>query len=105
MAIHRRGRVAPNRACTKPCIASASEQDLYKFRVTSATQLYAKLYNNTQDVQLELLDSTGRRVAYSGRDGATTVEAFYANLSAGTYYIRVLFAGAAKTNYRLRLAA
>ncbi|WP_428938143.1 PKD domain-containing protein [Fontivita pretiosa] len=86
-------------------IASTSEQDLYRFSLSSATQLYAKLYNNTQDVQLELLDSTGRRLYYSGRTGATAAEAFYANLSAGTYYVRVIFAGAAKTNYRLRLAA
>ena len=62
-----------------------------------------KLYNMTDDADLMVLDSAGNRVAYSHRTGASA-EAMTLDLSAGTYYVRVLFAnGVNATPYRIRL--
>jgi hypothetical protein len=49
-----------------------------------------------------LLDAAGTRIAYSKRAGAAD-EYFLMDLTPGTFYVRVLFAGTTATNYRLRI--
>jgi hypothetical protein len=75
----------------------------YQFTSTGAAHLYTKLYQNTDNLQLELLDSTGQRIGFS--DGAGTAnEVIRATIHAATYFVRITFAGASATPFRLRLA-
>jgi PKD repeat protein len=92
------------RGATKALSADiAGGSVVYQFTSTGAAHLYTKLYQNTDNLQLELLDSTGQRIGFS--DGAGTAnEVIRATIHAATYYVRITFAGATATPFRLRLA-
>lgn len=83
-------------------LGTDDRNDLYRFTVTESTHLYIKLYNLTDNADLQILDSEGNRIAYAKRSG-TSAETLDLHLSAGTYYVRALFAGTMSTNYRLRV--
>jgi hypothetical protein len=83
-------------------IGTSDRNDYYKITLDSPTRVYTKLYNLTDNADLQILDSAGNRIGYSKRGGAAT-EFLTLNLGAGTYYVRVLFAGVSSTSYRLRV--
>jgi hypothetical protein len=76
--------------------------DFYRIDLTQNAGVYVKLYNLTDDADLQLLDSDGNRIAYSKHTG-DSAEFFTLALTPGTYYARVIFSnGMTGTGYRLR---
>jgi hypothetical protein len=84
-------------------VDSTDMQDYYKFRLHDKLSIAAKLYNLTDDANLQLRDSDGTLISASGRTG-TTYELITRVLKPGTYFLRVLLPGTHGTAYRLRLA-
>jgi hypothetical protein len=86
-------------------LVMADAQDWYQFQVNgtgSNTRYVGINFNNSRgDLDLEVLDSTGRRVGLS--DGVTNSERVSLNtLGSGTYYVRVYgYRGALNPNYQL----
>ena len=60
----------------------------YRFELTQASDMTIVLENPSGDVDLFLLDSSGRELDSSTNPG-TTADALYPRLEAGTYYLRV----------------
>jgi parallel beta-helix repeat protein len=85
-------------------IGAIDRNDYYRFDVATALRINVKLYNMTDNGELQLFNSAGVRLAYCHNAGLA-VETFAMNLARGTYYLRVLYLGTAGTNYRLRLEA
>ncbi|WP_428937835.1 PKD domain-containing protein [Fontivita pretiosa] len=84
--------------------AGGSSSDLFRFTLESSARTYLKLYGLSDNADLELYDSRGSALRVSRRAGSS-YEVIVADLVAGTYYARVVAAGAGATSYRLRIAA
>jgi len=83
-------------------IGELDRNDYYRIDLATLLRLNIKLYNLTGNADLQLYNSAGVRLAYAHNTGAAG-ESITTDLAAGTYYIRVLYAGSGGTNYRLRL--
>ncbi|HEY7090425.1 MAG TPA: LamG-like jellyroll fold domain-containing protein [Tepidisphaeraceae bacterium] len=84
-------------------VGANDRNDYYKVTLSSAMTLSIKLYNLTDNADLQVFDATGKRIAWSKNSG-TTAESLALKLAAGTYYVRVLYLGSNGTYYRLRMA-
>jgi hypothetical protein len=78
-------------------------QDYYRVRISSTSTLTAKMYNLTDDANLQLRAEDGTLISTSGRAG-TSYEYISRTLKPGTYYYRVINNGNPGTNYALRVA-
>ena len=78
--------------------------DFFKITLPTKLSMAIKLYNMTDDADLQLLDSTGARLVLRKHTG-TTQEVINQTLKAGTYYLRVQYLYSLGTPYRLRVAA
>jgi parallel beta-helix repeat protein len=78
-------------------------QDYYRVRISSTMTLTAKVFNLTDDANLQLRAEDGTLIQASGRAG-TSYEYISRTLKAGTYYFRVINNGARGTNYSMRVA-
>ncbi len=78
-------------------------QDYYRVRISSTMTLTAKVYNLTDDANLQLRSEDGTLIQASGRVG-TSYEYISRTLKAGTYYFRVINNGVRGTNYAMRVA-
>jgi hypothetical protein len=83
-------------------VGADDRNDYVRFTITQPTKIYLKLYELTDNADLQLLDASGQRIAYSYRTGAAT-DTIQITLEPGVYYARVFFTGAVGTSYRLRL--
>ncbi|GCA94942.1 pre-peptidase C-terminal domain-containing protein, partial [Microcystis aeruginosa] len=84
--------------------------DYYKFTLTSDSVLDLKLTGLTADAYVQLLDSTGKWIIGSYKDGIVD-ENLRRSLRVGTYYVQIQpdvqpdFSGRQNTNYSLNLVA
>ena len=83
-------------------VGVSDRNDYFKFTLASPLSVYVKLYNMTDNADLMLLNSAGTRIGYSKNTGSAA-DGLMLNLSAGTYYVRVLYTGSLGTTYRLRV--
>jgi len=65
-------------------------QDWSRFTVSGRTSGTIQLSGMTQDLDIELYNSSGTRIGHSIRSGTSTDTITLTNLAAGTYYVRVL---------------
>jgi len=70
-------------------IGVRGDVDYYNFVITSGGTITISLTTLPADYQLSLLSSNGTTVIQSSTNGGTNNETINANLSAGTYYVRV----------------
>lgn len=88
-------------------LSSADKVDYYRFTLATAKRVNVSLTGFSQNLNVELRDSSARVLNFS-RNGGTAAERFTsARLAAGTYYVRVGYAGAAgaRSSYRLTLSS
>ncbi|HQW06158.1 MAG TPA: fibronectin type III domain-containing protein [Flavobacteriales bacterium] len=76
-------------ASVSALIASNSDEDFYRFTLTSTSTIYMSLSNLAGDYDLFLLDGAGTELASSEYGGTTNESINYANAAAGTYHVRV----------------
>ncbi len=84
-------------------VGLADPNDFMRIQVPQQSYVQFGLSGLRADADLQLLDSSGRSIAYSARGGSNS-EAINEDLPAGTYYVRVYrFSG--DTNYTLTMNA
>jgi hypothetical protein len=76
--------------------------DLYKLDLVTTTAVDVRLLDMIGDADLQILDSSGNRLAYAKHSGSVD-EVITMTLSAGSYYVRVLSTKGLETSYRLRM--
>jgi hypothetical protein len=76
-------------ASVSALIASNSDEDFYRFTLTSTSTIYMSLSNLAGDYDLFLLDGAGTELASSEYGGTTNESINYTNAAAGTYHVRV----------------
>jgi hypothetical protein len=96
------GIVAPK--VYNDALGPGDRQDYYKFSLTGKHTFVARMTELSDDVDLQLISSTGRVLATSENGGAAN-EAITRVLREGTYYVRVFSTTAIRSNYRLSLNA
>jgi trimeric autotransporter adhesin len=83
-------------------IGNGDSNDYYRFSVSSPGQLNLSLAGLSADADVELLNADGVRLTDSTAGGSNS-ESIIAQLTAGTYYVRVLPYQSAVTTYSLSL--
>jgi Beta-propeller repeat/Bacterial pre-peptidase C-terminal domain len=81
--------------------------DVYRFNVTSRSNLNAFITNTGTSVNFQLLDSNGNVIQNSlnGFEGINPAQTIARLLNPGTYFVRVTSVGDNSTNYTLNIAA
>lgn len=83
--------------------SGADTQDWFKIRVDGATSGSITLSGMTRDLDLELYNSSGTRIASSTRSGTATDAINLNNLGAGDYFVRVVpYGSGSGSAYALR---
>jgi hypothetical protein len=82
-------------------IGSAGDEDWYRFDVSNAGHHLVTLGELPADYDLHVFTGSGRAVASSTRDGRA-YEDVYAELRAGSYYVRVRGSARSKATYALQ---
>jgi hypothetical protein len=77
------------------------DEDWYRFDVTTAGHHLVTLGSLPADYDLHVFTGSGRAVGSSTRDGRS-YEDVYAQLGAGSYYVRVRGSARSKTTYALQ---
>ncbi len=86
-------------------VSGTDRVDFYKFQVGANGQTKIDLSGMSRDIDIQVLDSSGRVLA-SGSKGGTAAESVSLNLTAGaTYYVKVFpyASGGSTSNYTLRI--
>jgi hypothetical protein len=93
-----------NGAWVRERIATATDEDWYRFDVPKATLVTATLGTLPANYSLSIYDSAGRHVRTSNHPGVTFERVLWTAPAAGTYYARVDSAGGsnASRSYALR---
>ncbi|NEP82066.1 MAG: T9SS type A sorting domain-containing protein [Okeania sp. SIO3B3] len=81
------------------------QADWYKFTLSSEKNLNLDLDNLGANANVEIYDSDGETLLFRSRKRGSNPENINETLDAGTYFVKVLPQGNARTNYRLSLNA
>jgi len=98
------GTLSGSRVLNDSINANNDSNDYYRFDLANTSNFSLTLDNLSQNADVLLLDGSGNLIQFSSSMG-TTRENIRSQLTAGTYFVRVVPFGSAITNYRLTLAA
>jgi Calpain family cysteine protease/Bacterial pre-peptidase C-terminal domain len=88
----------------KDWVGTTDPSDIYRFNLAQNSFVNLRVNGLAQNVDLELLDNTGRRVAFSGNTDKRD-ETITRQLNGGPYFVRVFSNGATNTNYNFSITS